>query len=182
MKGIIFTSFVEFTEQKFGMEFVDKMLDLKANTTGGAYTAVGTYPSAELLDMVVYACEKKGIDVAETSIEFGKFTFGILVERYTHLVSEYQSAIDCLYHVDQTIHKNVQKLYPDAELPSMHAVLNTASTILELNYHSTRPLMYVAYGLIQGCVKHYGDSVTIEMTDLSNGVGNRAHFKLMLHV
>ena len=31
--------------------------------------------------------------------------------------------------------------------------------------------MMVVYGLVQGCAKFYNDSITIDMTDLSNGEG-----------
>lgn len=181
MKGIIFTSFVEFTEKHFGMEFVDQMLDLKATSSAGSYTTVGTYPSAELLDMFAYVCEVKLLDPVQTAKDFGEFVFTVLVDRYTHLVSEYDSAMQCLYHVDQTIHKSVQKLYPDATLPDMQAQLSADGRVLDMNYSSSRPLMYVAYGLIIGCVNYFGDKVSITMTDHSDGKGNQAHFRLVVN-
>jgi len=181
LKGIIFTSFVEFAEHQFGVEFVDEMFETVATSTSGAYTSVGTYSAEELLALIGFIQTRQDVDVAALTRAFGQYTFKVLVDHYSRLVSDFDDSFDCIYHVDQVIHKSVLKLYPDAELPNMNATLSDRGNQLMLEYRSSRPLMHVAHGLILGCVAHYGDSVDVHMNDLSNGTGTHAEFILTRH-
>ncbi|MBT8049314.1 MAG: heme NO-binding domain-containing protein [Xanthomonadales bacterium] len=178
MKGIIFTSFIDFAEQQLGLEFVDEMLDTMPLSTGGAYTNVGTYPAQEMLDMVEYVLQRHDLDPAALQQAFGEHTFKVLTDRHGDLVESFKDSFDCIFHVDQTIHRNVLKLYPDAELPNMHAKLSDEGRRLTMEYRSERPLMHVAFGLINGCIKHFNDRVEVAMTDLSDGAGTHASFVL----
>ena len=179
MKGIIFTSFIDFVEEQFDATVVEDMLDGSELSTGGAYTIVGTYPSRELLDMAGFIIKRYDLEPSSFLQSLGEFTFGKLVGRYDTLVSEFRDSFDCIYHVDQTIHKNVRKLYPDAELPDMKARLSDDGNRLTLEYRSTRPFMFLAHGLITGCLKYYGDTAELTMTDRSDGAGTHAEFVLI---
>ena len=95
MKGIIFTSFMEFSEQQLGLEFVEGMLDDLQLSSGGAYTNVGTYPTEELLEMVGYVLERHDLDPNALQQAFGEHTFGVLVARYGKLVEQFQDSFDC---------------------------------------------------------------------------------------
>ena len=53
MKGIIFTSFLDLVEEKFGMEMLEEVISSANLPNKGAYTAVGTYDHAELVQMVI---------------------------------------------------------------------------------------------------------------------------------
>ncbi len=178
MKGIIFSSFLDFVELRLGDDFLEEMIDVSNLKTNGAYTNVGTYPVEELVTMLGYVLKMHAIDKDQLLKDFGCHTFGHLTKNYNHLVVDFKDAFDCIYNVDQTIHQNVLKLYPDAELPNMRAKILDQGNKLHLVYESSRPFMYVAYGLLDGCVKHFDDNVTIEMQDLSNGVGTHAEFYL----
>ena len=178
MKGIIFSSFLDFVELQLGDDFLEEMIDASDLETNGAYTNVGTYPVEELVSMLEYILGKHDLDKNQLLKDFGSHTFGHLTNNYQHLVIDFKDAFDCIYNVDQTIHQNVLKLYPDAELPNMNAKFLDGGKQLYLEYKSTRPLMYVAYGLLDGCVKHFNNNVTIEMRDLSEGVGTHAEFYL----
>lgn len=178
MKGIIFTSFVEFADQQLGSDFVEQMLFELPLATHGAYTNVGTYPVEELLEMVNYILAHHDLDGAVMQRAFGVFTFGKLAERYPELVAQYDDGLQCIFEVDQTIHKNVRKLYPDAELPDLKAAKTPDDQSLSLEYRSSRPFMHLAHGLIEGCLAHYGTSADITMQDHSNGTGTHASFVL----
>lgn len=178
MKGIIFSSFLDFVELQLGDDFLEQMIDDTDLKTNGAYTNVGTYPVEELVSMLEYILGKHELDKNQLLKDFGCHTFGHLTKNYNHLVMDFKDAFDCIYNVDQTIHQNVLKLYPDAELPNMKAKFLDEGNKLHLVYESSRPFMYVAYGLLDGCVKHFGGNVVIEMLDLSNGAGTHAEFYL----
>jgi len=178
MKGIIFSSFLDFVELQLGDDFLEEMIDASNLETDGAYTNVGTYPVEELVIMLEFILSKHDLDKDQLLKDFGCHTFGRLNKNYSHLVVDFKDAFDCIYNVDQTIHQNVLKLYPDAELPIMKAKFLEHGNKLHLVYESSRPFMYVAYGLLDGCIKHFDDTVTIEMQDLSNGAGTHAEFYL----
>jgi len=178
MKGIIFSSFLDFVEQELGDDFLEELIDASELRTGGAYTNVGTYPVEELVTMLDYILDQHDLDRDQLLRSFGKHTFAHLVNNYKKLVVEFKDSFDCIYNVDQTIHQNVLKLYPDAELPNMNAKILDQGGSMHLEYSSSRPFMYVAYGLLEGCVEHFGDSVTVTMNDLSESKGTRAEFHL----
>jgi hypothetical protein len=71
----------------------------------------------------------------------------------------------------------MQKLYPDAELPSFDCDTSQPGC-LRLTYRSARPFAALAEGLIRGCVAHYGEAVDIAVEDLSGGTGTAARFVL----
>jgi hypothetical protein len=74
---------------------------------------------------------------------------------------------DFLSRIEDHVHAEVRKLYPDAELPTFETRLSDSGT-LEMTYRSRRPFADLALGLIQGCLKHYGEDVSIEQVDLSD--------------
>ncbi len=47
MKGVVFRAFVDLVEERYGEEVVDRLLSHPGLSTGGAYTAVGTYDHTE---------------------------------------------------------------------------------------------------------------------------------------
>lgn len=178
MKGIVFSSFLEFTEQQLGEDFVDEMIEGSNLSTKGAYTNVGTYPVSELIEMIGFILERHDLDPVQLYKEFGRHTFKYLTNNYQYMVKDFSNSFDCIYHVDQTIHKNVLKLYPDAELPNMNAKILNDDRQLHLEYQSTRPFMHVAHGLLIGCIDYFGENISVEMKDLSNGEGTHAEFLL----
>ena len=181
MKGIIFRSFLEFAERELGDEFVDRMLDECPTQTSGAFTNVGTYPVEELLAMVQYVLDRHDLDASAMQCAFGSFTFDRLAERYPDIVDAYETAFECIFEVDQTIHQSVRKLYPDAELPNMEARISDDGRRMTMVYQSTRPFMHMAHGLIEGCLSHFDTEATITMTDQSDGAGTHAHFEIVRH-
>ena len=70
----------------------------------------------------------------------------------------------------------VQKLYPDAMLPSVrYAELDADS--FEVCYESARPFADLAAGLIHECVQHFAEPFEIER-DESESPGTSARFVL----
>jgi hypothetical protein len=109
---------------------------------------------------------------------FGYYLFSKLSDQYPQLLVQFTNSLECIFHLDQTIHRNVKKLHPNAELPSMDAIFNDEKDELILNYDSKRPFMFLAKGLIQGCIDYYCDEISVSMIDLSNGQSNKAQFTL----
>jgi len=53
MKGVVFTEFLDMVEAKFSADMVDDIIDDAKLASGGAYTAVGTYPHSEMVALGV---------------------------------------------------------------------------------------------------------------------------------
>ena len=117
MKGIVFTEFLEMVESRFSFDMVDDILDDARPASGGAYTAVGTYPHDEMVALVSALSARSGLAVADLLRAFGAHLFGRFVQGYPDFFARVDNAFDFLAGIEDIIHAEVRKLYPDAELP-----------------------------------------------------------------
>ena len=67
--------------------------------------------------------------------------------------------------IEDVIHTEVRKLYPDAELPAFEIACHTPER-LELLYQSPRCLSRLAHGLIDGALQHYGEQAAVRLEPL----------------
>ncbi|WP_414475075.1 heme NO-binding domain-containing protein [Microvirga sp. M2] len=175
MKGIVFTEFLEMVEKKFSPELADSIIEEAELPSGGAYTSVGTYDHREMVQLVSCLSKETGISTADLLRSFGIYMFG----RFYVLFPQYFDGIDTSFRflekIENYIHVEVRKLYPDAELPSFECDTSQPGC-LRLTYRSTRPFASLAEGLIRGCVAHFGEDADVEVEDLSNGAGIMARF------
>jgi hypothetical protein len=178
MKGIVFTEFLEMVEAKFSPELADRIIERAELASGGIYTAVGTYDHREMVKLVSCLSKETGVDASELLRSFGSYMFG----RFYVLFPKYFEGIDSsfafLQRIEDYIHVEVRKLYPEAELPSFRSVLSQPGR-MTLTYRSTRPFAPLAEGLIRGCVAHYREAADIQVEDLSNGAGTAARFHIV---
>jgi uncharacterized protein with GYD domain len=177
MKGIVFTAFLEMVETHFSLEIADHIIEASSLPSGGRYTAVGTYDHSELVKLVKQLSSRTGIPVPDLVKTFGEYMFVQLAEGYPQFVNTSSNVFELLQKVDGYIHVEVRKLYPDAELPVFEFDASVPGT-LQLIYKSARPFADLAEGLINGCIKHFGESITISREDLSGGDGTSAAFIL----
>ena len=159
MKGIIFTEFLELVENEFGLEMVQRIIDECELDTNGVYTSVGTYSHKDMFKMVGELAKIKGIPVPELLIVFGEYFFNTLSHDYPHFM-EKSNLFTFLDSIDNYIHPEVLKLYPDAELPTFEGEIKSKDE-MTLNYMSTRKLSDLAIGLIKGASKYYKEDVDI---------------------
>jgi hypothetical protein len=177
MKGIVFTEFLEMVEDRFSPEVADRIIEASDLPSGGIYTAVGTYDHQEMIQLVSQLSAVTGIAVPELLRLFGQYLFGRFVDNYPRFFTGVESTFAFLHNIDQYIHVEVQKLYPDAELP--HFAYDTSQPgCLSMIYQSTRPFASLAEGLIMGCIAHFQEQISIQCEDLSYGQGTCARFVL----
>jgi hypothetical protein len=177
MKGLVFTEFLEMIEDKFSPEMVDRIIEKASLQSGGIYTAVGTYDHREMLELVSCLSEESGISSSELVHSFGRYLFTRFYVLFPPYFEGVSSSFDFLQRVEDYVHIEVRKLYPEAELPSF-ACDTPRPGCLRLTYRSARPFAALAEGLIRGCVDHYGEAIDIETEDLSGGAGTAARFVL----
>ena len=177
MKGIVFTEFLELVEDKFSPEMADKIIEASNLESDGAYTTVGVYHHSELIDMVVNLSKETGVDVPALVKVFGHYMFSRFHAMYPAFFESSTSSFDFLNLVENHIHVEVKKLYPEAELPTFETTAIDDNT-LEMIYISDRPFAALAEGLIEGCIEFYNEKVDLKVEDLSGGEGNNSRFTL----
>lgn len=74
-------------------------------------------------------------------------------------------ALTFLSGIEDIIHAQVIKLYPDAQLPKFDCLRE--GNQLTMIYHSDRHLADLAEGLIMGCGQHFGDNLTIQRDEVN---------------
>lgn len=167
MKGIVFTEFLEMVEDKFGFDIADKIVSEAVLPSGGVYTAVGTYDHAEMVSLVVNLSRESQLPVSDLLKAFGEHLFGRFVSGYGHFFQGVMSAFDFMAKIEDYIHVEVRKLYPDAELPSFQIKRPDENTLIMV-YSSERGLADFAEGLILGCIAHFQESIEIIRENLKD--------------
>jgi len=161
MKGIVFTTFNDMVEQEIGIDVWEKILDSVNPESNGVYTSVEDFPDDELFAMVGELSEQTGTPVLELVRAFGQYLFHALAMKHPVFVDEKPDFIEFLKSIEDVIHKEVEKLYPNPNLPSLKWEQSEPNSIT-LFYKSPRKLCHLAEGLIKGAAKQYGVEYTFE--------------------
>ncbi len=177
MKGIVFNEFLTMVESVFDEDMVDDILDSVELPSGGAYTSVGTYSHNELVAMVVELARRSETPAADLVKAFGKHLAGVFSSKYAGFFEECDNTLAFLKKIDDHIHVEVKKLYPDAELPEF-SYDDSNSDTFELEYSSSRGFADLAEGLMEGVADHYGETFQIGREDLSGGDNTHVKFTL----
>ena len=157
MKGIVFDILNDMVEEQFGLEAWDNLLD--AVGSDGIYVATQSYPDEDLLALVAAASEATEIPAQDLVFEFGKYMVPKFYERYAGFFDAHERTKDFLLTVDEVIHVEVRKLFPDAGVPEFRYA--EANGTLTMEYRSPRKLCALAEGLIEGSATHFGEVATI---------------------
>jgi hypothetical protein len=170
MKGIVFTEFIELMETKFGPDLAEQVI-MDANLpSGGAYTSVGTYSHDEIVALVVTLSKKTGLEIPDLIQAFGTHLLRRFTVLFPSFFSELPEVTAFLAKVDDYIHGEVLKLYPDATLPQLDTSFRDNGD-LELLYKSDRMMGDLAEGLIVGAIDHFGQTHTYHREDLNQEGG-----------
>lgn len=158
MLGIVFTSLVEMLEDNISPEFADEVL-VEANLENdGAFTSVGYYPFSELQKIMVVLVNKTGRPVNDLLYDYGKYLFTVLSAGHAGMMANRHSVLEILDCLDDDIHVQVRKLYPDADLPSFKVLERTPESI-KMEYYSMHDLYALAEGLIDGAAAYFAQQV-----------------------
>lgn len=159
MLGVVFTTLIEMLEEKVSPEFADEVITDADLANDGAYTSVGYYPFSEMQKIVGVLVEKTGKPVEALLYDFGYYLFGRLSQAHGQVMSGRKDLLDALAVLDNDIHVQVRKLYPDADLPTFSVVSRTEKTMV-LEYYSVRELAPLAEGLMDGAAEFFGQTIS----------------------
>ncbi|THH35161.1 guanylate cyclase [Aliishimia ponticola] len=177
MKGVIFTELMAMAEENFGEEAVDAVIEAADLPSGGAYTSVGNYPCEELLTLVGGFSAHSGLPAEELQRLFGHWIMDGFERHYPQFFVTRNTSIDMLEAIEDDIHVEVRKLYPDAELPSFETEREGPST-LNMTYRSPRPLAAFCQGLIEACAVKFNETAQIERKDSVTPEDTVARFRI----
>lgn len=178
MKGVVFTEFINMVEEKFGYDTVDELLMQDGLSDGGAYTAVGTYPHSEMVQLVMGLHQKTGLELPVLLKTFGKHLFDVFAQSYGMFFEHARTAFEFLNSIENYIHIEVQKLYPDAELPHFENIMIDENT-LQMDYFSDRSMADLAEGLIESTFEHFQEKASIEKSVVEP---NGKHVRFLLRI
>ena len=167
MKGLVFTEFFDMVETVFDADMVDTLIDNTNPPSQGAYTAVGSYDFDELKNMVVELSKQTNTDIDYLLTAFGKHLGVVFVKKFPQFFESAGSTLGLLKEVDQHIHVEVRKLYPDAELPEF--TYKEEDGCFKLYYRSKRPLADLAHGLMIQTSQHFNEHFAISMRKWDEG-------------
>ncbi len=181
MKGIIFRKFLDMIETEFGYEMVDELIRITKLESDGVYTSVGTYDYRELNQLVGALSKKTKIPSFEILKKYGIYVFSIFRKKYPHFFKEISNAFSFLTNVQEKIHVEVLKLYPEAELPTFQIEYQEGDNKMIMAYSSERKLGDFAEGLMIGCINHFNEKITINKDYLTKD-RSRIRFTLTKHL
>ena len=162
MKGIVFTEFLDLVEDKFGLEMVDKIIENSDLESNGIYTSIGTYAFSEMLQLLKHLSANTNISTDDLLLVYGEHLFAVLAQSYPGLIESYKDPIEMLASIENHIHVEVRKIYPDAELPSFDVIEKTDNSLIMI-YKSSRAMHYFGLGLMNKTFEHFNSTATIEL-------------------
>jgi hypothetical protein len=177
MKGVVFREFIEMVESTFSPAMADEIIEASDLSTDGAYTSVGTYDHREMVQLAVHLSERTGIALPTLLHAFGKHLLGRFAVMFPNHFAGRRSTFDFLAILDNKIHVEVKKLYPDAELPVFDHSFDDPA-VMSFVYRSKRPFADLADGLIAGCIAHFQERIEVTREDYPCDVGAHTRFIL----
>lgn len=162
MKGIVFTEFLEMVEKGHGYDMVDTIIEEVNPPSGGAYTSIGTYPHSEIVQLIISLGQHTNTAVPDLLHSFGRYLFDTFAKNYPSFFAKPKNAFEFFDSIDEYIHVEVLKLYPDAQLPTFETKLKTDKE-LHLVYESERKMAMFALGLMEKGLEYYKEDAEIDM-------------------
>lgn len=159
MKGVVFNLLEDCVRKAHGDDVWDELLERAG--LEGAYTSLATYPDCQLGAIVGAASETLGIPADDVVHWFAVQAAGIFAERFPTFFTPHTTTRSFLGALNDIIHPEVRKLYPQAETPRFELETH-ADGRLVMHYFSKRQLCRFAAGLVVGSAPRFGERATIE--------------------
>lgn len=176
MKGIIFTEFLELVEEKFGLSMVDTIINESELKSQGIYTSVGTYEFSEMLQLITHLSKNTNISVDDLLLVYAEHLFAALINMHPNIVEHYKDPMDLVASIENHIHVEVKKIYPEAQLPTFEIQEKNPDS-MKIIYKSDKALYMLCKGLMTETFKLFKTPVNIEFYKL-NELGTEVRFDI----
>ena len=172
---MLFTELLDFIDRHCDVTTAEQIIDGAGLESMGAYTAVGNYSHEEMISLVVSASRVLQLPAQALMRQFGQELFPRLYESHPQFFEEgVNDAPRFLARIQQHIHEEVTKLYPDSNPPKV--LVSKEPGLLKVKYESHRPFALVALGLVEGCFEYFGKPVTVEFDKDLDATSSTAQF------
>jgi len=166
MKGVIFNVVGQVVTEMLGEDAWDDLLDSAG--ASGSYTSLGTYEDAELFGIAAAAAEALDTDIDTVLQVVGEKGFVHLSANHMELVNHHTRTVPFLQELNDIIHPEVLKLYPEARVPDFQTELVDGDRLVVI-YRSERNIPGLAIGLIRGAAAHFGEEVHVDVEPFEDG-------------
>jgi hypothetical protein len=160
VKGIIFSEFLNLVESKFGLETVDEIILKSDLESKGVYTAIGTYSFSEMLQLLQHLSTKTDISIDNLLLVYAEHFFSVIENSYPGLLATYKDPIEMISSIENHIHIEVRKIYPDAELPTFIVEEKNEDSLIMI-YKSSRAMHHFGLGLMNKTFEHFNTKASI---------------------
>jgi hypothetical protein len=167
MKGLVFTELIEYVENNFGFDMVDKIIEDAKLANNGSFTQAGNYQFEELVRLLMALSKETNIEIPQLLEIFGEHMFSRLISLNPQLKDNFKSSLDLISRVDDIIHPEVQKLYPGADLPKFNLIERSENKVV-IDYISSKHLEPFAIGLMKGSAKNFNEKLTITQEKIND--------------
>ena len=99
----------------------DDIIESANLLSGGAYTSIGTYDHTELLELIKHLSEATGVPAEDLIQVFTEHLFEAFVKDYPKFFEAVDNCFDFLNSIEDTVHVEVKKLYPEINIVVMTA-------------------------------------------------------------
>lgn len=159
MKGIVFNLLEEVVCAHHGEAAWDDLLE--GAQLQGSYTSLGSYPDADMGQLLQSASKTLNSSPNEVLRWFGREAMPLLARRYPAFFAPHKSVRPFVLSLNSIIHAEVHKLYPGAHCPHFNFTQTSDSELL-IGYRSARRLCALAEGFIHGAALYFNDPVALE--------------------
>ena len=101
-----------------------------------------------------------GISIDNLLLVYAEHFFSVIENSYPGLLATYKDPIEMISSIENHIHIEVRKIYPDAELPVFIVEEKTEKT-LTMVYKSSRSMHHFGLGLMNKTFAHFNSSAEI---------------------
>lgn len=154
MNGLLFTEFMEMVETTWSFDMVDTLIDRSQISSGGIYTAVGSYPQEEMLALINALADATETPTDQIERDFGQYLFRRFTLEYPHYFIGIRDCFQFLARIDEIAQIIVRKHFPDTDPPKI--IVEQSPGRLSLTNFPKSPFSQLAQGLIEGCIAHFG--------------------------
>ncbi len=158
MKGIIFVLLEEKIQTDHGQDAWDQILQDAG--VEGVYTTLGNYPYEEFIELLAAAEPYTDRSGPEAQRWFGRHALHRFNEKHPHLFEPHDSTLSFAKDLNEVIHPEVRKLYPEAPVPTFIIDESPEGGDLSIAYESPRGLCFFAEGLLEGTADTYDESLS----------------------
>lgn len=154
MKGVVFVELLELLDDRFSMEFTEKVIEVARVPSAGAYNALGQFDHRELLALMEAYESCSHDNPTPIYRELGQRLVTRCITEFPTLFRTDSCLSDTLGHMESLMHMDDLLVDQSSELPEIKLEQVTERQLV-LDYFYDPRLADFTIGLIHGCAEYH---------------------------